>query len=210
MARYIGSDCRLCRREGMKLFLKGDRCYSAKCALVARKGGIVPPGQHGLSRKKVSGYGIQLREKQKTKRAYGILEKQFRKYYEKADKMRGVTGENMLILIERRLDNVVYRMGIGVSRAQARQMVNHSQITVNGKTVNIPSYLVKVGDVIAVKETKKEKAPFVALAASKENSMPKWLEFNNATLTGKVLAIPMREDIDLTIAEHLIVELYSR
>lgn len=210
MARYIGSDCRLCRREGMKLFLKGDRCYSAKCALVSRKGGIVPPGQHGLSRKKVSGYGIQLREKQKTKRAYGILEKQFHKYYEKAEKMRGVTGENMLILIERRLDNVVYRMGIGVSRAQSRQMVNHSQITVNGKTVNIPSYLVKAGDVIAVKENKKEKAPFAALAASKENSMPKWLEFNNATLTGKVLALPMREDIDLTIAEHLIVELYSR
>ena len=161
MARYIGSDCRLCRREGVKLFLKGDRCYSQKCALVHRKGGLTPPGQHGLSRKKVSGYGIQLREKQKTKRAYGILEKQFRKYYEKADKMRGVTGENMLILIERRLDNVVYRMGIGASRAQSRQMVNHSLITVNGQTVNIPSYLVKVGDVIAVKENKKDKVLFL-------------------------------------------------
>ncbi len=210
MARYTGSDCRLCRREGTKLFLKGDRCYSPKCALEHRKGGITAPGQHGVSRKKVSGYGIQLREKQKTKRAYGILEKQFHKYYEKADKMRGVTGENMLILIERRLDNVVYRMGIGASRAQSRQMVNHSLITVNGKTVNIPSYLVKVGDVIAVKENKKDKVPFAELAASKENTMPKWLEFTNSTLSGKVLALPMREDIDLNIAEHLIVELYSK
>ena len=156
MARYIGSDCRLCRREGMKLFLKGDRCYSDKCALVHRKGGLTPPGQHGLSRKKATGYAIQLREKQKTKRAYGLLEKQFRMYYEKAEKMRGVTGENMLILIERRLDNVVYRLGLGASRKQARQMVNHSLITVNGRVVNIPSYLIKVGDVVAVKENAAE------------------------------------------------------
>ena len=210
MARYIGSDCRLCRREGTKLFLKGDRCYSPKCALVHRKGGIVPPGQHGLSRKKVSGYGIQLREKQKAKRAYGILEKQFRKYYDMAEKMRGITGENMLILIERRLDNVVYRMGIGVSRAQARQMVNHSLITVNGKTCNIPSMLVKAGDVIAVKESKKDKACFQELKESKAVTLPKWVEFDNATLTGKVLTLPAREDIDLTIQEHLIVELYSK
>ena len=210
MARYIGSDCRLCRREGTKLFLKGDRCYSPKCALVHRKGGIVPPGQHGLSRKKVSGYGIQLREKQKAKRAYGILEKQFRKYYDMADKMRGITGENMLILIERRLDNVVYRMGIGVSRAQARQMVNHSLITVNGRTCNIPSLLVKAGDVIAVKESKKDKVCFQELKESKAVTLPKWVEFDNATLTGKVLTLPAREDIDLTIQEHLIVELYSK
>ena len=210
MARYIGSDCRLCRREGTKLFLKGDRCYSPKCALVHRKGGIVPPGQHGLSRKKVSGYGIQLREKQKAKRAYGILEKQFRKYYDMAEKMRGITGENMLILIERRLDNVVYRMGIGVSRAQARQMVNHSLITVNGKTCNIPSLLVKAGDVIAVKESKKDKVCFQELKESKAVTLPKWVEFDNATLTGKVLTLPAREDVDLTIQEHLIVELYSK
>ena len=210
MARYIGSDCRLCRREGTKLFLKGDRCYSPKCALVHRKGGIVPPGQHGLSRKKVSGYGIQLREKQKAKRAYGILEKQFRKYYDMAEKMRGITGENMLILIERRLDNVVYRMGIGVSRAQARQMVNHSLITVNGRTCNIPSMLVKAGDVIAVKASKKDKVCFQELKESKAVTLPKWVEFDNATLTGKVLTLPAREDIDLTIQEHLIVELYSK
>lgn len=210
MARYVGSDCRLCRREGTKLFLKGDRCYSPKCALVHRKGGVVPPGQHGLSRKKVSGYGIQLREKQKAKRAYGILEKQFRKYYDMAEKMRGITGENMLVLIERRLDNVVYRMGIGVSRAQARQMVNHSLITLNGKTCNIPSLLVKPGDVIAVKESKKDKVCFQELKESKAVTLPKWVEFDNATLTGKVITLPTREDIDLTIQEHLIVELYSK
>ena len=207
MARYTGPACKLCRREGCKLFLKGDRCLSANCALDKRP---VAPGQHGAARKKQSGYSLQLREKQKAKRSYGLLEKQFHMYYEMAANMRGVTGENMLILIERRLDNVVYRMCIGSSRAQSRQLVAHGHITVNGKVVDIPSYLVKEGDVIAVKENKKEKAPFVALAASKENSMPKWLEFNNATLSGKVLALPMREDIDLTIAEHLIVELYSR
>lgn len=210
MARYIGSDCRLCRREGMKLFLKGDRCYSDKCALVHRKGGITPPGQHGLSRKKATGYAIQLREKQKTKRAYGILEKQFRMYYDKAERMRGVTGENMLILIERRLDNVVYRLGLGASRKQARQMVNHSLITVNGRVVNIPSFLVKVGDVVAVKDSKKSKTVFAEIKEEKTVSLPKWLEFDNASLTGKVLALPTREDIDLSISEHLIVELYSR
>ncbi|MBO5925620.1 MAG: 30S ribosomal protein S4 [Clostridia bacterium] len=210
MARYIGSDCRLCRREGMKLFLKGDRCYSDKCALVHRKGGLTPPGQHGLSRKKATGYAIQLREKQKTKRAYGLLEKQFRMYYEKAEKMRGVTGENMLILIERRLDNVVYRLGLGASRKQARQMVNHSLITVNGRVVNIPSYLIKVGDVVAVKESKKNNTVFAEVKEEKAVSLPKWLEFDNASLTGKVLALPAREDIDLSISEHLIVELYSR
>ena len=211
MARYIGSDCRLCRREGTKLFLKGDRCYSPKCALVHRKGGIVPPGQHGLSRKKVSGYGIQLREKQKAKRAYGILEKQFRKYYDMAEKMRGITGENMLILIERRLDNVVYRMGIGVSRAQARQMVNHSLITVNGRTCNIPSLLVKAGDVIAVKESSRDSVKFKGLAESEGGvRTPKWIESDKKNYTAKVLAMPAREDIDFEFNEQLIVELYSK
>ena len=210
MARYIGASCRLCRREGTKLFLKGDRCYSAKCALTHRSGGLAAPGQHGTSRKKASGYAIQLREKQKAKRAYGLLENQFHMYYEKAEKMRGVTGANMLILIERRLDNVVYRMGIGVSRAQARQLVNHSLITVNGKTVNIPSYLVKVGDEVAVKENKKERVIFKELKEAKPATLPKWVEFDNASLKGKVLALPEREDIDLPIAEHLIVELYSK
>ncbi|MGN1099319.1 MAG: 30S ribosomal protein S4 [Christensenellales bacterium] len=210
MARYIGSDCRLCRREGMKLFLKGDRCYSQKCALVHRKSGVTPPGQHGVGRKKLSGYCIQLREKQKTKRAYGILEDQFHKYYLKAEKMRGVTGENMLILLERRLDNVVYRLGLGASRAQSRQMVNHSLITVNGKTVNIPSFLVSAGDVVAVKSNKKDKTVFAEVKENKPLNIPKWLEFDNTTLTGKVISLPERSDIDLTISEHLIVELYSR
>ncbi len=207
MAKYTEADCRLCRREGTKLFLKGERCLSKKCAMERRP---VVPGQHGTGRKKVTEYGKQLREKQKVKRAYGLLEKQMRAYYTEAERLSGVTGETMLSLIERRLDNVVYRMGIGASRAQSRQMVNHSLITVNGQTVNIPSYLVKVGDVIAVKENKKDKVPFAELAASKENTLPKWLEFTNSTLTGKVLALPMREDIDLNIAEHLIVELYSK
>ena len=147
MSKYTGPDCRQCRREGAKLFLKGDRCYSAKCALVKRSS---VPGQHGVSRKKITDYGQQLREKQKTKRIYGLGEKQFHNYYLKAEKMRGVTGTNMLVLLERRLDNVVYRLGLGTSRAQARQIVNHGLITVNGKKVNIPSYLVSVGDIIAV------------------------------------------------------------
>ena len=155
-------------------------------------------------------YSVQLREKQKAKRAYGLMEKQFHMYYEMAEKMRGVTGENMLILIERRLDNVVYRMCIGSSRAQSRQLVNHGHITVNGKTVNIPSYLVSEGDVIAVKDTKKEKAFFVELKGAKIANLPKWLSFDTETLTGKVEAMPTREDVDLSIAEHMIVELYSK
>ena len=206
MAKMIGADCKQCRREGCKLFLKGERCTTKKCALERRP---VAPGQHGAGRKRVTEYGTQLREKQKVKRAYGILEKQFRKYYEEAERMKGVTGENMLSLIERRLDNVVYRMGIGSSRSECRQIVNHGQITVNGKTVNIPSYQVKVGDVIAVKENKKELDMFKQLKGMKI-VMPKWLEFNSDTLEGKVLALPTREDIDLNIKEHLIIELYSR
>lgn len=206
MARCTGADCRECRREGCKLFLKGERCTTKKCAIERRP---VAPGQHGASRKKVTEYGTQLREKQKVKKAYGILEKQFRKYYDEAERMKGVTGENMLSLIERRLDNVVYRMGIGSSRKESRQIVNHCQITVNGKTVNIPSYQVKAGDVIAVKENKRELEMFKQLKDMRV-VMPKWLEFNSESLTGKVLALPARDDIDLNIKEHLIVELYSR
>ena len=206
MARCTGADCRECRREGCKLFLKGERCTTKKCAMERRP---VAPGQHGTGRKKVTEYGTQLREKQKVKKAYGILEKQFHRYYEEAERMKGVTGENMLSLIERRLDNVVYRMGIGSSRKECRQIVNHCQITVNGKTVNIPSYRVKVGDVIAVKENKRELEMFKQLKDMKM-VMPKWLEFNSASLEGKILALPQRDDIDLNIKEHLIIELYSR
>ena len=206
MARCTGADCRECRREGCKLFLKGERCTTKKCAMERRP---VAPGQHGTGRKKVTEYGTQLREKQKVKKYYGILEKQFHKYYDEAERMKGVTGENMLSLIERRLDNVVYRMGIGSSRKESRQIVNHCQITVNGKTVNIPSYQVKVGDEIAVKENKRELEMFKQLKGMKM-VMPKWLEFNTEALTGKILALPTREDIDLNIKEHLIIELYSR
>ena len=206
MAKLIGPSCRQCRREGCKLFLKGDRCTSKKCAFDRRQS---LPGQHGAARKRVTEYGLQLREKQKVKRAYGILEKQFRKYYEEAERMKGVTGENMLSLIERRLDNVVYRMGIGASRSECRQIVNHGHITVNGKRVNVPSYIVKPGDVIAIKENKKDLQMFKDLKGMKI-IMPKWLEFNSEKLEGKILANPSREDIDLNIKEHLIIELYSR
>ena len=206
MARRIGPDCRECRREGCKLFLKGERCTTKKCAIERRP---VAPGQHGTGRKKVTEYGTQLREKQKVKKYYGIQEKKFRSYYDEAERMKGVTGENMLSLIERRLDNVVYRMGIGASRKECRQIVSHRQITVNGKTVNIASYQVKVGDVIAVKENKKELEMFKQLKDMKM-VMPKWLEFNPNTLSGKILALPTREDVDLNIKEHLIIELYSR
>ncbi len=206
MAKYTDADCRLCRREGCKLFLKGDRCVSSKCAMEKRP---VLPGQHGAERKKVTDYGVQLREKQKVKRAYGLLEKQFREYYEKAERSKGVTGENMLSLLERRLDNVVYRMGIGSSRSESRQIVSHRHITVNGKIVNIPSYQVKVGDVVAIKESDKEIEMFKQLKGVKI-STPKWVEFDAEKLAGKVNALPQRDDIDLNIQEHLIVELYSR
>ena len=207
MAKYTDSKCRLCRREGAKLFLKGERCYKASCAFERRP---VAPGQHGMNRKKVSEYGLQLREKQKCKRIYGVLEGQFRKYYERADKMKGITGENMLSLLERRLDNVIYRMGIGASRSQARQLVTHAHFTVNGRNINIASYIVKLGDEIAVKESKKDNKYFGEIKQMKVAAMPKWLEFNPETLTGKVIALPTREDIDITIKEHMIVELYSK
>ena len=206
MAKLIGPSCRQCRREGCKLFLKGDRCTSKKCAFERRQ---TLPGQHGAARKRVTEYGLQLREKQKVKRAYGILEKQFRKYYEEAERMKGVTGENMLSLIERRLDNVVYRMGIGASRKECRQIVNHGHITVNGRRVNVPSFIVKAGDIIAIKENKRDLEMFKDLKGMKI-IMPKWLEFNSEKLEGKILANPAREDIDLNIKEHLIIELYSR
>ena len=206
MAKYIEADCRLCRREGTKLFLKGERCLSKKCAMERRP---VVPGQHGMARKKFTEYGKQLREKQKVKRAYGLLEKQMRAYYEEAERLNGITGETMLSLIERRLDNVVYRMGIGSSRAEARQIVNHGHICVNGKRVDIPSYQVKAGDVISVKENKRQKEMFKALKEVKV-VMPKWLEFDATKLEGRILELPKRDDIYLAIEEHLIVELYSR
>lgn len=208
MARTIEPDCRQCRREGCKLFLKGERCTTKKCAMERRP---VIPGQHGNSKRRVafSEYGTQLREKQKVKRMYGVLEKQFRDYYEEANKMKGVTGENMLSLVERRLDNVVYRMGIGASRKQARQIVNHGLITVNGKRVNIASYRVKAGDVIAIKENKQDNEMFKSLRGSKV-VMPKWVEFDTNTFVGKIVTLPTREDIDQDIKEQLIVELYSR
>jgi small subunit ribosomal protein S4 len=207
MATYREAKCRLCRREGAKLFLKGDKCYSDKCPFIKRP---TVPGQHGAARKKISEYGQQLREKQKVKRIYGVQEGQFRAYYEQADRMKGITGENMLSLLERRLDNVIFRMGIGVSRAEARQLVNHGHFTVNGKKVNIPSFIVKVGDVIAVKENKTSNKYFEGIKTMKVGNMPKWLEFNPEKLEGKILALPVREDIDSQIAEHMIVELYSK
>ena len=204
MAKYTGADCRQCRREGCKLFLKGAKCSSAKCVFESRPN---VPGQHGAGRKKVSEYGVQLREKQKVKRYYGLLEKQFHAYYEEAARRKGNTGETMLILLETSLDNVAYRMGIGASRAQARQIVNHGHITVNGKVVNIPSYQIKAGDVIAIKESKRAK--FAGLKEFRP-IVPKWLDFDTEKLEGKVLARPAREDIDLTIAEQMIVEHYSK
>ena len=208
MAKYTDAKCRLCRREGGKLFLKGDKCYKTSCPFERRP---VAPGQHGADRKKVSEYGLQLREKQKTKRIYGVLEGQFREYYEKADKMKGITGENMLSLLERRLDNVVYRMGVASSRSQARQLVTHAHFTVNGRPVDIASFQVKVGDVIAVKETKKDSPYFKELKeTAKSGKMPKWLDFDNEKLEGKILSLPTREDIDSQINEQMIVELYSK
>lgn len=208
MARYTGSVCRQCRREGAKLFLKGDKCYSPKCTFNLRP---TPPGQHGQARqRKMSEYGVQLREKQKARRAYGVLEGQFHRYYEKAANMRGVTGENLLSLLERRLDNVVYRLGLGASRPQARQLVLHEHIRVNGKKVNIPSFLVKEGDVITVRDRSKEQAHFKALKEGTGRIIPKWLTLDAENLTAKVEAIPRREDVDLSINEQLIVEYYSR
>ena len=205
MARYTEGTCRLCRREGDKLFLKGERCYSAKCALAKKS---AAPGQHGQGRKKISEYGVQLREKQKTKRFYGVLEKQFRLTYARAERKQGKTGEKLLELLELRFDNVVYRLGLASSRAEARQLVTHGHFLVNGKKANIPSMTLKIGDTIAVKETSRKSPKFETLSNSRP--VPAWLSFNEETLTGSIVREPAREDVDLEVKETLIVELYSK
>lgn len=208
MARYLEANCRLCRREGKKLFLKGDRCYTDKCS-VERRG--YPPGQHGQNKTKISNYGLQLREKQKVKRIYGLLEKQFKLTYLRADRMKGIVGENMLSLLERRLDNVVFRLGFANSRKQARQLVVHRHFLVNGRSVNIPSYTVKPNDVITVAEKSKEN-PIIkeALEAVVRRVIPTWLELDRDNMKGVVKALPIRSEIEYPIQEHLIVELYSK
>jgi small subunit ribosomal protein S4 len=208
VARYRESVCRLCRREGMKLFLKGDRCFTNKCAIERRN---FPPGQHGKRRSKILGYGIQLREKQKLKRFYGVLEGQFRLTFEAAERMRGVAGENLLSLLERRLDNVVHRLGFSGSRAQARQLVRHGHVRVNGRKVNVPSYVVGAGAVVSVKEKSKTN-PLIAGAVetAKGRGIPAWLELNASEFQGKVVTLPKRADVALQVNEKLIVELYSK
>ena len=208
MARYTDAVCRQCRREGQKLFLKGDRCYTDKCALASR---AYAPGQHGQGRSKSSEYSQQLREKQKAKRFYGVLENQFRSYYDMAERRPGKTGENLLSILECRLDNVVYRLGFAMSRAEARQMVSHGHFTVNGRKVNIPSYQVKPGMVITLKESSRGIEKIKAnIEANAFRPAPKWLEYDAANMIAKVAAVPARDDIDLPIEEHLIVELYSK
>ena len=208
MARYKDEQCRRCRREGQKLFLKGERCYSDKCSISRRN---YAPGQHGQKRAKLSEYGTQLREKQKTKAYYGVGEKQFRKYFEMASNKKGVTGENLLQILESRLDNVVYRLGFGTSRAQARQLVNHGHFDVNGVKTDIASYLVKPGDVISVREIKKDsKITKENAEVNSSKPIPEWLEKNNEKLEVKVVRLAEREDVDLPVEEHLIVELYSK
>lgn len=207
MARYTGPDCRLCRREGQKLFLKGDRCYTDKCAIAKRN---FAPGQHGQSRKKVTEYGMQLREKQKVRRFYGISESQMFKYYNMADKMKGITGENLLKLLESRLDNVVYRMGLAASRAEARQLVVHGHFTLNGAKADIPSLLTTVGDVIQVKEKSRSTDKFKSLVENHNGNTVSWLNVDLEQLKGTIVAESSREDIDIPVEEHLIVELYSK
>lgn len=209
MARYIGAVCRQCRREKSKLFLKGDRCYSDKCSFERRS---FPPGQHGQARmRKESDYSIQLREKQKVRRIYVMLENQFRKYFENAEKAKGVTGENLLIFLERRLDNTLFRLGFSSSRTQGRQLVKHNHVLVNGKRVNIPSYLVSVNDVISLREkSRKIESINDSLAAVARRGVPSWLELDQNTYTGKVKSLPVRQEITMPIQEQLIVELYSK
>lgn len=206
MARYTGPSCRICRREGQKLYLKGDRCYSDKCALNRRQ---TAPGQHGAKKGKLSGYGTQLREKQKVKRYYGILETQFRSTYDRAEKMKGITGENLLQLLELRFDNVVYRLGFANSRKEARQFVTHGHFTINGSKADIPSMTLAVGDVIQLKEKMMSSDKFKALMEASRTA-PNWLEVNLEKMEGKLTALPARDNIDLPIEEHLIVELYSK
>lgn len=208
MARYTGAVCRMCRREGKKLFLKGERCYGDKCAFARRS---YAPGQHGQSRKKISEYGIQLRAKQQARRYYGVLEGQFAKYFDMAERRNGIAGENLLRILESRLDNVVYRLGFASSRAEARQLVVHGHYTVNGKKVNIPSYLLREGDVVAIAEKSRSSEKIKAiLEINGAKPVPMWLEADKANMSAKVTRMPNREDIDLDVEEHLIVELYSK
>ena len=208
MARYTGPVCRLCRREGMKLYLKGERCFKPSCAIEKRN---FIPGEHGRDRrpKKVVGYGLQLREKQKVKRLYGVLENQFHLYFERAVRQKGVTGENLLSQLERRLDNVVLRLGLAGSHAQARQFVRHGHIHVNDRKVNVPSFLVRVGDEVAIREKSRKNIQILS-ALEVNRGLPSWLELNQESLSGKVLALPKRKDITMPIEEHMIVELYSK
>ena len=208
MARYTGPSCRLCRRERLKLFLKGERCYSEKCAVDRRE---YPPGQHGQSRKRYSDYNVQLREKQKVKRIYGVMEQQFRGYFEEANRQKGITGENLLLILERRLDNMVYRMGFASSRNEARQLIRHNHFEVNGKRVNIPSYLMRAGDVIELKEKSRKIAKVQeSLEGSSRRGIPRWLEVDKDNLKGKVVALPAREELTMPINEQIIVEFYSK
>ena len=209
MARYNGPVCRLCRREGLKLFLKGERCYMEKCAIEKRN---VPPGQQGKARKaKLMGYGLQLREKQKVKRTYGVLENQFRRYFESADRQRGITGETLLQLLERRFDNVIYRLGLATSRPQARQLVRHGHFFVNERKVTIPSYSLGVGDTVTVHKNSAKKVSIQhAIEEVKGRGIPDWLTFDGEKLSGKVSSLPTREQINLVVQEQLIVELYSK
>lgn len=208
MSRYTGPSCRLCRREGVKLFLKGERCYTDKCA-VSRRG--TPPGQHGTGRKKTGEYGMQLREKQKAKRIYGLGEKQFKNLFRKAEKEEGISGSNLLVLLERRLDNVVYKMGMAESKKEARQLVNHGHFTLNGKKADIPSMLIKEGDVIALKNNSRSLEKIKSLIENLDNRQTvKWLDTDKTNITAKVLNLPTRDDVDFPFEEHLIVELYSK
>jgi len=207
MARYRDAKCRLCRREGMKLFLKGARCFTDKCAIERRN---YPPGQHGLNRGKLTPFGVQLREKQKAKRIYGVLEQQFRRYFESAERQKGATGENLLKLLELRLDNVVYRLGFAASRRESRQMVAHGHYQVNGRKVSIPSYLVKVGDTVELRPTSKQAARVDDNLNAGRGQVPQWLELQAEARRGVVRSVPLREDIQLPVSEQLIVELYSK
>jgi small subunit ribosomal protein S4 len=208
VARYTGAVCRLCRREGLKLFLKGERCYTDKCAIERRN---YPPGEHGQARPKFSEYSIQLREKQKLRRIYGVLEGQFRRYFEMADRARGVTGETLLQLLERRLDNIVYRLGFATSRAEARQLVRHGHFRVNGRKVDVPSYLVRRGDVVTVRERSRKVSRIQeSLELAQRRGVPEWLQIDPPTFTGIVKALPTRADLTMPINEKLVVELYSK
>lgn len=208
MARYTEALCRICRREGEKIFLKGDRCYTEKCVLERRK---YPPGQHGQARRKISDYGIQLREKQKVRKTYGLLERQFRRYFHAAERSKGITGEVLLQLLETRLDNIIYRMGFASNRRKARQLISHGHFLVNGRKVNIPSYVVKGGDLVEVKESSRDIPEIIdSLSKVEHRGIPGWIEVDSTSFRGKVLRVPSRDEIQLPVQEQLIVELYSK